>query len=192
VSAVDAIAFLTEARPIRCFRTAFVNRISTDLLCQTELYCVKQNWTVSRRHPVYPGPVRTRSAAPADAAHLAKAGGMPRLMPELLSGVKVGGDGLGEARRDLLTWVSRHSNFSRPSTISSTERSRTDQHGTTPTNMKVGPLQLHSRTDQHEEARGDTGQHGIHVSFNPAGRVRDPGGPQQSPGQKPYWPRPGR
>jgi hypothetical protein len=88
-----------------------------------------------------------------------------------------GGDGLGEARGDLLTWVSRHGNFSRPSTISSTERSRTDQHGATLGNSKVGRLRLHSCTDQHEPARIDTGQHVMHVSFNPAGRVRDPGGP---------------
>ena len=56
--------------------------------------------------------------------------------------------------------------------------SRTDYHGATPTNTKVGSLHLHSRTDQHERARSDTDQHGIHVSFNLAGRVRDPGGPQ--------------
>jgi hypothetical protein len=38
-----------------------------------------------------------------------------------------------------------------------------------------------SRTDQNERARLDTGHHGRHVSFNPAGRVRDPGGPQCRP-----------
>jgi DNA-binding transcriptional regulator YiaG len=38
-------------------------------------------------------------------------------------------------------------------------------------------FQLNCRTDQDERAPTDTGQHPIHVSFNPAGRVRDPGGP---------------
>ena len=59
----------------------------------------------------------------------------------------------------------------------STERSRTEQHRATQGNTKACRSQLNRRTDQHEPTQGNTGQHEMHVSFNPWGWVRVPGGP---------------